>query len=139
MRLALSRMFSECCNLTMAGDGWTNARKESVYGFNVIVPTPGRRVVHVVGASDLTIVKHSAPRLAGGLLALWPACIQAAWCCVRAAETCVVVHAEEFMHWLDVVGPQRVVALVTDQAANMKAMRDIVTNTDGYRHILSVR
>lgn len=41
--------------------------------------------------------------------------------------------------YLDIVGPQRVAALVSDQASNMRAARAIVTSRDGYKHILSIR
>jgi hypothetical protein len=49
------------------------------------------------------------------------------------------LRAAVFIEWLTVIGPERVAALVTDQAANMKAARDIVTNTAGFVHILGLR
>jgi hypothetical protein len=49
------------------------------------------------------------------------------------------VSSGVFIEWLKQVGPERVVALVSDQAANMKAAREIVTTTQGFVHILSIR
>lgn len=65
VRVALAEQLQESYNNTVAGDGWTNSRKESVYGFNVITPMP-KRTVNLLGAEDLTLVKHDAAKLAGG-------------------------------------------------------------------------
>lgn len=67
VRTALENKLRESSNITITGDGWTNARKESVMGINAITPMP-QRAVHLLGAEDLTVVKHDAAKLAGGLL-----------------------------------------------------------------------
>ncbi|KAK9918755.1 hypothetical protein WJX75_006629 [Coccomyxa subellipsoidea] len=53
-------------------------------------------------------------------------------------------HTAEFIagrikHQLESIGPKWVIALITDNAANMKAARNLVTNKKEYRHIIPLR
>lgn len=50
-------------HLTMALDGWSNARMESVYAFNIIFPD--RRVI-LLKSEDLSTTTHSGQNIAGG-------------------------------------------------------------------------
>ena len=50
-------------HLTMTLDGWSNARMESIYAFNIIFPD--RRVI-LLKSEDLSTTTHSGQNIAGG-------------------------------------------------------------------------
>ena len=52
-------------HLTLTLDGWSNARMESIYSWNVIFPT---RKVMLLKAQDLSAVVHSGDNLSGNAL-----------------------------------------------------------------------
>lgn len=47
--------------------------------------------------------------------------------------------AERIKHHLDCIGPKKVIALVTDNAANMRSARELVTKEKLYKHIIPLR
>lgn len=135
VRMHLNQKLKESNNITVTGDGWTNACRESVMACNIITPQP-KRAVHLLGARDLTTVKHDAQRLAGGFV-LCKSCLSAALCGI--VEEARLLATGVFVEWIKEVGPERVIALVTDNAANMKAARELVRETPGFVHIIPVR
>ena len=49
-------------HMTLALDGWSNARMESIYSFNIIFPD---RRVSLLKADELSSLTHSAENIAG--------------------------------------------------------------------------
>lgn len=50
-----------------------------------------------------------------------------------------VFAAEKMAQWVDQAGCANVIGLTTDDAANMKAARTILTAQPKYRHIIGLR
>ncbi len=57
-------------HLTLTLDGWSNARMESIYTFNIIFPD--RRVI-LLKTEELSLLTHSGENLAGKPFALYSA------------------------------------------------------------------
>ena len=53
-------------HLTLTLDGWSNARMESIYSFNIIFPD--RRMI-LLKSEDLSTTTHSGENIAGVLFA----------------------------------------------------------------------
>ncbi|BDA51639.1 hypothetical protein COCOBI_19-1950 [Coccomyxa sp. Obi] len=51
----------------------------------------------------------------------------------------VCLHADLMMKWIDLIGPECVGGLVTDNAANIKRGRQLTVATDGFTHIVEMR
>ena len=41
--------------------------------------------------------------------------------------------------WIGEIGPERVIGLVTDNAANIRLGRELTVATEGFTHILEMR
>jgi len=54
-------------HLTLTLDGWSNARMESIYSWNIIFPS---RKVILLKADNLSSISHSGENLAGDAFAL---------------------------------------------------------------------
>jgi len=85
---------SRATNLTLAVDGWTNLRSESIYCFVIIT---GNREAILHSASDLSDKKHTGDYL-----------------------------ASEMERVIKKVGEGKFIAVITDNAANMRSARNLI-------------
>ena len=115
---------------------------QSLYGFVAIL---SGRVTHLLGLQDFSLDSHTAQFLAGnykqyfieGIYAgfqdsIWNALSKNRGLSFLDCAGVIKTH-------LDPIGAKKVVCLVTDNAANIKAARQLVISDSKYSHIISIR
>jgi hypothetical protein len=59
------KKLQDAFHLTIAADGWSNVRMQSVVAGNVIIPSNNGREVELLGSMDASLERHTAPHMAG--------------------------------------------------------------------------
>ena len=124
-------------HLTLTLDGWSNARMESIYSWNVIFPT---RKVMLLKAQDLSAVVHSGDNLSGN--ALYISAVEMPLHQVSATylpfrTNSIHCFAVEVIKELRKWGPEKFAAIVTDNAKNMIRTRMLVLRE--FPHLIEIR
>ncbi len=137
VQLAFKARLERSGKLTIALDGRTNARGQTLYAVNVLFPD---RTVHVLAVEDLSLGQHTAAYLTGAPH-VDPVTSTSALKPLSAAPTWFYYDrvSERFKAWIDLVGAKKVAALVTGNAAAMKAARAGLTRTEGYQQSSTCR
>ena len=85
---------STAYHLTLTIDGWSNARMESVYSWNIIFPD--RRVI-LLRADDLSSISHTGENLAGtSAMGSAKTCLLVAFC---QARLCTAWQVQQCSIW----------------------------------------
>jgi hypothetical protein len=74
-----------CEDITVAVDGWSNLRKESVYACNAITPA---RDMHLVAFDEVSVHIHDTTFLKGKVSLSTPHCCVYMCCSLRVASSC---------------------------------------------------
>ena len=122
---------------TYTFDGWSNCRMQSLYTSLVLLSD---RTAMVWDVSDLSAVSHTGVAVAGMLMLaqkLNDKAVHFCICLTKLAEH--GCYADYIMKGIKRIGARKIGALVTDNAANMVLARKIVTETEGFQHILQLR
>ncbi|CAN0140889.1 unnamed protein product, partial [Phaeothamnion confervicola] len=103
------REIKEADNCTFTFDGWSSIWKESIQAGNLIAPGPPRKT-YTVSIHEMSTERHSGEAM-----------------------------AEYFIAEIEKVGTKRVAALCTNGASAMNTARRIVTERQGFKHIIEMR
>lgn len=117
-------------NLTLSMDLWTDISQSAVAACNVMVPHP-QPLSLLLDAFDATRDAHTAEYLAGVFSQL--ELMQPAPRYSHSVHACCAALMKECC---ERVGLEKVAAMVTDGAANMKKARELLVKMEGCQHIL---
>lgn len=128
--------------LTLSLDGWSINRIGSIYALNFI--TYPDRCQHFWGAVDFSADTQTAADVAGvnslhhgrnvSRNVIRNVMSQSFDRVIQPDDPCIPEALA--IEQINAIGPNRIVSVVTENAASMDVMRDIIADTDGYKHII---
>ena len=144
-QIAMMRNAALAYHLTLTLDGWSNRMMESIYSWNVAFPS--RRVI-LLKADELSEVSHTGEALSGDLQLSRLDVVNSCELCVlllSSLDTGYKVTIRNFFFFFAEMiikemlkwGPEKLAAIVTDNASNMVKTRRLVLQR--FPHLIEVR